>query len=411
MNKDRQRAGLRGVAEVPPSAAKKPLSLQTRNRTLLIFATSIVGLHILQEAFFGQTVFGSFVSNLLQILCAVVAAIACVRAVRRGRGFTRPFWILIALSFVIWIAADLGWMYYESYLNMSPPRGSIFHFFVDCRSLFLAMALLLDQNKEDRRYYLDAGSLMDGAQLFIIFSLIYLGWYHIFSLNENRVLSVLRSDQIEVSENVAVLILAALQVMRAQTGELKKLYLGFLGCFGLLAVATSYTDFRELRTGREISTGSWADLGWTIPFLLTASWADGWKQRPGFYARDDEKQSLFSMLFENTIYSVGPLIVLLQAFGLGPSWRKVSLPLLGISILCFGLRLTLSKFREAKAASQLREVNDSLRESEGRLREFERVVEGLDEMIIVVDREYRYLLVNQAFLKYHGLKGEDLIGR
>jgi len=59
--------------EVPASAASKPLSLHNRNRTLLISATSIVGLHVVQEIFFGQTALGSFVSNLLQILCAVIA--------------------------------------------------------------------------------------------------------------------------------------------------------------------------------------------------------------------------------------------------------------------------------------------------------------------------------------------------
>jgi hypothetical protein len=127
----------------------------------------------------------------------------------------------------VWIAADLGWMYYESYVHTSPPRESVFHFLVDVRSLFLAMALLLDQNEQELPYFLDVGSLLDGVQLFIIFSLIYLGWYHIFSLHENRVLSILRSDQIEVCENVAVLALAALQAMRAQTSELRKLCLDF----------------------------------------------------------------------------------------------------------------------------------------------------------------------------------------
>ena len=46
-----------------------------------------------------------------------------------------------------------------------------------------------------------------------------------------------------------------------------------------------------------------------------------------------------------------------------------------------------------------------------RLQEFEKAVEGLDEMIVVVDRNYRYVIANQAFLKYRGLKREDLIGR
>jgi PAS domain S-box-containing protein len=51
------------------------------------------------------------------------------------------------------------------------------------------------------------------------------------------------------------------------------------------------------------------------------------------------------------------------------------------------------------------------REAEERLREYEKVVEGLDEMIVVVDRNYRYLLANRAFLNYRGLEREQFVGR
>ncbi|HYM78492.1 MAG TPA: PAS domain S-box protein [Candidatus Dormibacteraeota bacterium] len=53
---------------------------------------------------------------------------------------------------------------------------------------------------------------------------------------------------------------------------------------------------------------------------------------------------------------------------------------------------------------------DSTRVRTARLQEFERVVEGLDEMIVVVDRGYRYLIANRAFLNYRGMKEEDVIG-
>ncbi len=46
-----------------------------------------------------------------------------------------------------------------------------------------------------------------------------------------------------------------------------------------------------------------------------------------------------------------------------------------------------------------------------RLREYERVVEGLQEMIVVVNRDYRYVIANQAFLKYRDRKKEEVIGR
>jgi PAS domain S-box-containing protein len=47
---------------------------------------------------------------------------------------------------------------------------------------------------------------------------------------------------------------------------------------------------------------------------------------------------------------------------------------------------------------------------EARLRDYERVVEGLEEMIVVVDREYRYLIANRAFLAYRGLNRDEVIG-
>jgi PAS domain S-box-containing protein len=46
-----------------------------------------------------------------------------------------------------------------------------------------------------------------------------------------------------------------------------------------------------------------------------------------------------------------------------------------------------------------------------RLREYEKVVEGVEEMIAVVDRDYRYLIANRAFLNHRGLKREELVGR
>ncbi len=45
------------------------------------------------------------------------------------------------------------------------------------------------------------------------------------------------------------------------------------------------------------------------------------------------------------------------------------------------------------------------------LQEYERVVELLEEMITVVDRDYRYVIANRAFLNYRGLEREQLVGR
>ena len=48
--------------------------------------------------------------------------------------------------------------------------------------------------------------------------------------------------------------------------------------------------------------------------------------------------------------------------------------------------------------------------TEETLREYEKVVEGLEEMICVVDREYRYVLANRAFLHYRGMERDQVVG-
>jgi PAS domain S-box-containing protein len=49
--------------------------------------------------------------------------------------------------------------------------------------------------------------------------------------------------------------------------------------------------------------------------------------------------------------------------------------------------------------------------AEERLREFGRVVENLEEQIAVVDREYRYVIANRAYLSYRGMTKEQVVGR
>jgi formate hydrogenlyase transcriptional activator len=63
----------------------------------------------------------------------------------------------------------------------------------------------------------------------------------------------------------------------------------------------------------------------------------------------------------------------------------------------------------ARAVGTVQDITER-KSADARLQEFERVVEGLDEMIVVVDRDYRYVIANSAFLKYRGSKREEVVG-
>jgi PAS domain S-box-containing protein len=63
------------------------------------------------------------------------------------------------------------------------------------------------------------------------------------------------------------------------------------------------------------------------------------------------------------------------------------------------------------ALSQSVDDAQSYSSATDRFREFEAVVENLEEMIVVVDRDYRYLMANRAYLKFRAAPREQFIGR
>ncbi len=61
-------------------------------------------------------------------------------------------------------------------------------------------------------------------------------------------------------------------------------------------------------------------------------------------------------------------------------------------------------------ASLIQKKHIEREKAEKRLKEYEKVVEGLEEMIAVVDRDYRYLIANSAFLNYRRAEKSQVVG-
>jgi PAS domain S-box-containing protein len=56
-------------------------------------------------------------------------------------------------------------------------------------------------------------------------------------------------------------------------------------------------------------------------------------------------------------------------------------------------------------------LGEAVRRHWRRLEEFEKAMEGLEEMIVVLDRDCRYVIANRAFLNYRDMKRKDVLGR
>ncbi|MGH9675596.1 MAG: hypothetical protein ACRD36_00725, partial [Candidatus Acidiferrum sp.] len=128
-------------------------------RKLTILAAVIVGLHFFEILAMGTSPNGSLLANSLQIFSSGLAAVMCFVAYRRGRGLSRPFWLLAGCGMAMWGVANLSWMYYENWLHQAPPGTSLVRFFFQVQGIFFAVALFQDEEKDSPK--LSLASLLD----------------------------------------------------------------------------------------------------------------------------------------------------------------------------------------------------------------------------------------------------------
>ena len=364
-------------------------------RKLSVLAFVILGLHVASVLKLGTSLAGSLVGNLLEITACGLAVAAGFAASRRGAGLTRRFWRLVACGLAVWGLANLGWMYYEVVLRAEPPTGSIVRFLFGTQSIFFALAVLLNQDKETSS--LDIESVLDFVQIAIVFFFVYLGFYYIPSYHLDAHSAYIREVWMETGEDVGLVLLALVQAKRAQSGQVRKLYKGFaLYLFGYAACA-GIADY--IQTLQVTSTGTWFDLAWTVPLLGAALWATHWQASPELPARPRIRQKRFGeLVLDNSTLALAPLIVLLQVAQLGNEWRAVRFTLLGVSIVCYAARLGVTQFRQRRTEDTLQRHN----------RAMDSAVNG----IAIVNPKGQHSYANAAYAQMMGYESsESILGR
>src|SRR5207249_6451674 len=169
-------------------------------RKILALACVVVGLHIIEALTLGTSTLGSFLANGLQIFACGLAVAMAFGACRRGRGLSRPFWLILGAGVALWGVANLGWMYYEVVLHSEPPSASVVRFLFGLESVLIATALFLDQDKDSPR--IDAESALDFIQVGIVFFFIYLEYYYLPAHRLDDYSAFLREMRVENVEDV-----------------------------------------------------------------------------------------------------------------------------------------------------------------------------------------------------------------
>jgi PAS domain S-box-containing protein len=364
-------------------------------RKLFVWALVIVALHVVAVLKLGSSVAGSLAGNLLEITACGLAVAAAFSASRRATGLSRRFWVLVGCGLAVWGVANAGWMYYEIALGMEPPTGSVVRFLFGIQSIFFALAVFLNQDKDSST--LDAESVLDFVQIAIVFFFIFIGFYYIPARYLDARAAYIRESWMETGEDLVLMLLAAVQAMRARSRQVRKLYQGLVLYLLAYAVCSGVTDY--VQTANVTPTGTWYDLGWTAPLLGAALWAANWQPLPGMAEPQRVRRKRFGeMMLDNATLALAPLIVLLQVAQLGNEWRAIRFTLLGVSIVCYAARLGITQYRQGQTEDTLQRHN----------RAMDSAVNG----IAIVDAKGQHSYANTAFAQMMGHESaEPIVGR
>ena len=357
-------------------------------RKLAILSFVIVGLSISVILILGDSPAGSFLTNALQIGSSWVAAGLCFLARKRGRGLSRQFWLLVGLSMATWGAANVGWMYYENWLHIATPRFSIVRVLFDVQGAFYAIALFLDKDRDSPNF--DLETLLDSVQIALVFFCVFFGLYYVQLLQGSHPqANELVLTWIFVGVNLSLTVIAGIQALSARTKRLRSLY-GGLALF--LLVYTIGSGIAESpQANLSTKTGSWFDLGWSIPFLVGAVWVARWEETAEVQAVPASRpKTLGKFTFSNLMLALAPLTVLILVERLGPEWRLIGFTLLIISLLCYAARLGVTEFRQAQSANTVQMHSQGM--------------ESAADGISILDAQGEHVYANSAFVRMMGFE-------
>ncbi len=361
-------------------------------RPLAYVALSVIALHGINVVYLGPSAGGSILGNALQIFSSLLAAVMCFRAAERGPGFSRAFWMLVGCGMGMWGLADFGWAYYEIAWRMEPPAGSLIRFLFDTHGMFFVMAVFLNQDKRDSN--VDLAELLDFLQIGILFFLIYFGAYYLPAMNLSYMESFAREYRVMTAETLGICLLALAQWKRSATPEARRLF-GGLALYYLFYGSLSILVTR-MQLIREMPTGTWYDLGWSVPLLCGAFWAASWQPLPeSAQQKRLWSRTLGEILINNIMFTFAPMIILIEVAQMGPDQKLIRFTLLSLSFGCYAVRIGLTQFRQHEDEETVRRQTLAMDSS----------IEGIG----ILNEKGEHIYANAALVSILGLHSANAI--
>ena len=338
-------------------------------------------------------------SNLIQIACPILAALACIDASRRLQNFGKHFWLLFATGFLVWSLAQTLATYYDSFLHASlqEPWPSDIIFFLSMSAPF--MALFIDQRKgfEWKQW----PRIFDLAQVLILMLAVYLFTFDTPDAWRNGwgALGALAWIP-ETSRDILLVSSFAVASLAGKNRTARYLY-GRMAIFFFVYLLGEF-PYLYLQSNQNLRTGSPLDLVWSVPFLVATVIAALAKP-----SDSDTEAELWSERtyrrwpIAHAVSLVFPIIVLLMAAGIAEKQFATAIVLVLLSFSCSLARVLFAEHQQRQASLELKE-NYALLTS---------VFEGTGDGLFIKDRDGRCMIVNKTFAELFDATVDDIVGK
>ena len=379
-----------------------PDRLSLSQRVFLFLALGLIFLHAALLLAVPSYHAVPLLSNLIQIACPLVTALACISAARQSTLFARHFWLLAAGGFSVWAIAQTIATYYDSILHADTqaPWPSDIIFFLSM--LLPTMTLLIDPKKgfEWKQW----PRFFDLAQVVIVSVAACILTFETPDAWRNGWGTIGQFAWIpEIFRDSLLLTAFTIAGVWGRNKAARQLY-GRLAVYFLVYLSCEF-PYLYLQSTHNLRTGSPWDLAWTFPFVVATVLVVSSQPRPAetISATDsaDEPRPLRRWALAHVASILFPILILLMAAGIAQKQLLMASVLVVLSFGCSVARIIFAEQQQSRSARELRESNALLQS----------VFEGTGDALFVKDLEGRYVIVNQTFASLIDLNVAEVTGK
>jgi diguanylate cyclase (GGDEF)-like protein len=317
-----------------------------RERGVLTIAALFLLVHTATVVVLGTAGPGPVLSDSIQLILGALVILASSKASRRSEGLARSFWRLVAAAFAVWLVAQAMGVCNDIFPGLDATQwisNMLFCFW------FVPLALAMFLDPEHEAGGLDTLVALDFIQAVIVCVAAYLYFFYLPKSDSRSAMA----HSVWAPYFVGYGFVAGSFLLRAVITR-SRVVRALFGRFGLFLAFSCVCDGMYFYgPGRDLKTGAWFDIIWSVLLVLPLALAATWKQA------DAPRSSVDPAKPEKRIYTelfhlFYPLIVLAMSLQIARERLALAAAVVFFSFVCSSARLLVTQHRLVQAQDALR---------------------------------------------------------